>query len=490
MGKHALSKTSYIKGTQCLKYLYLYKHHYNYKDKLTAQKLSVFRRGTDVGVLARELFPDGINLTPASFRKYDAAIQQTQQCIEEGKTVLYEPAFVYNGVLIFLDILVKEGDGWHACEVKSSALVSETYINDAALQYYVLTGNKLNITKFSLIHINPDYVRQGDIDLHALFTFRNVLDEVNARANDVHINVEKQKNILQHESIPAVAVGPHCYAPYDCDFLGFCWKGHQTLSNILSLPYLTTTRKNELWQQGMRTAEDLIMCNTCHLSDMERLHTTCIAEKKEYVNKEMLRALLWTEQDKLVYMHIFGYKPALPLATGCKPYDFAPCVITASLPDDSTQADKSFFCTPDASSMNALATWLQEMASHGNKIIVYDANVAAQLLDTIESITGQPLSSLPFVALKNILESMAYASPKLRGQTVFEDVLTALSLKNPYPDRSKPSNPYDAAQLYEKYLESPSESEMEQLKNTLLVYGQDNLRYLKRLGGFLGKKTK
>ena len=59
MAVHLLSKSSYIKGLQCEKHLYLYKYHYNEMDELSEMQKSIFKRGTDVGELAQRLFPGG-----------------------------------------------------------------------------------------------------------------------------------------------------------------------------------------------------------------------------------------------------------------------------------------------------------------------------------------------------------------------------------------------------------------------------------------------
>ena len=64
MKAYNLSKSSFLKGIQCEKQLYLYKHHYNWRDPISEEQQAIFTRGTEVGKLAQSLFPDGFNLTP------------------------------------------------------------------------------------------------------------------------------------------------------------------------------------------------------------------------------------------------------------------------------------------------------------------------------------------------------------------------------------------------------------------------------------------
>ena len=154
MEKHILSKSTFIRGLQCEKSLYLYKHHYNLKDETPAQLQAIFNQGTNVGILAQELFPNGVDASPSSYFKMQESVFKTEEFIKKGESIIYEATFQYNGVLAALDILVKEDDGWKAYEVKSSTSVSETYINDAAIQYYTIVNSGIDLKDISIVYIN------------------------------------------------------------------------------------------------------------------------------------------------------------------------------------------------------------------------------------------------------------------------------------------------------------------------------------------------
>lgn len=49
MEKPILSKSTYIRGLQCEKSLYLYKHNYNLRDGISTQLQAIFNQGTNVG---------------------------------------------------------------------------------------------------------------------------------------------------------------------------------------------------------------------------------------------------------------------------------------------------------------------------------------------------------------------------------------------------------------------------------------------------------
>jgi hypothetical protein len=225
ISKHILSKSTYIKGLQCEKALYLTKKHPYLRDKLSIEKRAKFQRGTDVGILAQECFPGGVNMAPNSPSQFPKRVIETMENLQNPMVnVMYEAVFQYNDTLVMVDILVRDGAQWKAIEVKSSLRLSPTYYNDAALQYYVLHGCGVPLSDFQLMHLNGDYVKHGPIDVKQLFQHVSVIDYAREQEPVIAANVERLKNVVALPHAPSVAIGPHCREPYECDFIGHCWK--------------------------------------------------------------------------------------------------------------------------------------------------------------------------------------------------------------------------------------------------------------------------
>ena len=174
MANNRLSKSTFIRGLQCEKSLYLYKHHYRLKDPTPSSLQAVFDQGTNIGLLAQELFPYGADASPENHFKMVESVGKTLKFISQGKSIIYEATFLFNNVLAALDILVKDEEGWKAYEVKSSTKVSETYIKDAAIQYYTITNSGVDLKDISIVHINNQYTKDGELDIHQLFAIESV----------------------------------------------------------------------------------------------------------------------------------------------------------------------------------------------------------------------------------------------------------------------------------------------------------------------------
>ncbi len=225
MERHILSKSTFIRGNQCLKSLYLNKKRPFLRDKLSPEQLAVFKRGTRIGKLAQQLFPDGIDMSPKSPTQFQKRVLETAEIIRQKKhNTLYEAVFQYDQLLIMLDILHRTDGTWYGYEVKSSLKISDTYVLDAAFQYYVINNSGLQLKDMFLVYVNKDYQHGDEIRLKELFVFESVLNRVLGLQEFVEHKVVEEKEALMRNSSPEIEVGAHCFDPYPCDFLGHCWK--------------------------------------------------------------------------------------------------------------------------------------------------------------------------------------------------------------------------------------------------------------------------
>jgi len=220
MSEYILSKSTYIRGLQCHKSLYLNKFRPYLRDKLSEEQLAKFARGHAVGKVAQQLFPGGI----AMARPGKPSAEKTAQLISEGFPVIYEACFISDNVIVALDILVKQQNGYNAYEVKSSMALSNVYYNDAFLQYHIINGAGLRPEKFFLIHRNADLELSETGDLHTMFVFTDVTAECEEKEAIVQEGIIQMLEVLKRDKSPDIFPGKHCMHPYPCDFRGVCWK--------------------------------------------------------------------------------------------------------------------------------------------------------------------------------------------------------------------------------------------------------------------------
>jgi hypothetical protein len=212
-------------GCQCPKRLYLHKFQPGLKNPEDEMQQSIFAAGTNVGVLAHQLFPGGENAEPPTPYEYHLSVAKTEELIKSGAEIIYEAAFNFEGILCALDLLVKQDGQWHAFEVKGSTGVKPQHIMDAALQYYVITQCGLPLADISIVHLNNQYIRRGALNVQELFNKVSIKEEVLELQEFIGNKAIELKQVLHDKVEPMVEPGDHCYAPYECDFTNHCWKG-------------------------------------------------------------------------------------------------------------------------------------------------------------------------------------------------------------------------------------------------------------------------
>jgi len=231
----SISKTSYVDGLQCMKTLWLKTFKSGVatpRDKATQEK---FDAGHEVGGLAKLYF----GVKDAHDIKIDhdnrsksipLAIQKTKQLIASQAPNIAEATFVTNDTFCSVDILRVYPNGEvDIVEVKSTTSVKPQHYDDVAFQYYVLTKNGYKVNKAYLMHLNNQYVRQGDLDIQQLFTLVDITENAKNLQSKVCSNIPTFLIYSRQFEEPSMPVGKHCSNPYPCKFYEYCWKDIEVL---------------------------------------------------------------------------------------------------------------------------------------------------------------------------------------------------------------------------------------------------------------------
>lgn len=278
---------------------------------------AIFSQGTDVGKIAQQLFPGGIDAGLYVPANYARSIALTSQLIEDGSPVIYEAGFSFNGLHCFVDILVKDAEGWKAYEVKSSTQVKPVNLLDAAFQYYVITSCGLELADISLITLNTAYERIGELDISRLFKIESVYHQVLKRQDKIKQDVEDFFFTLNLPIVPVTDIGPHCTDPYDCDFHGYCWQ-HVPDYSIFNISRLTGDKKWELYRMGILRFEDIPADFNLNDSQWQQVKAELKGEK--HIETETIREFLGGLKYPLYFLDFESFQPAVPMFDHSRPY--------------------------------------------------------------------------------------------------------------------------------------------------------------------------
>ena len=143
---------------QCLKRLYWQVHEPELATEPEAATEAIVEQGREVGLLARKLFPGGVEVHGSA--GLDQAIRTTKELLANPEVpAIFEGAFEHQGVVVKTDILQRRKENhWRLVEVKSTADLKELHLEDVAIQSYVLSHSGLSLSSIWLAHINRTYV--------------------------------------------------------------------------------------------------------------------------------------------------------------------------------------------------------------------------------------------------------------------------------------------------------------------------------------------
>ena len=371
-----ISKSSFLKFEQCQKAFYFYKKHPYLRDKISIDKQLTFKRGHQVGDFAQSLFPGGIDVSKATKNSLEG-LELTKTLIENKTPVIYEATFSHNDALIMVDILCLESEKYTAYEVKSSFKISDIYLKDACLQYYVLKNALPNIEDFFLVTLNQDYIFENEIEPKKLFKKRSVKNESEKNLPYFENQLFEAQLVLEQNKIPNINIGKHCFRPYQCDYFSNCWKNIVTENSIFNLPLIDKEKLFEWYNNGIKTTDEIIINGDT--KEIISKIKTAFTNKKPIVDKEKIADFLLKLQAPIIAMDMEMWGPAIPQINGTKPFEQLPYLVCFF---DGTK-HSNIFIDYSEDEREHFALELINKTKDYNSILVYDGTMEKMVINNL-----------------------------------------------------------------------------------------------------------
>jgi len=409
-----ISKSSFIRGLQCLKSLYLHKKRPFLRDPLNAETKAKYKRGHYVGKYAWEIFPNGLDCSPASPRSYKKAAIKTQESIENGIDVLYEAVFSNQNTMSIIDILKKNGDYYDAYEVKSSLAISDTYLWDISFQESVINSEKIVCKNFYIIYLNSEYKRNGEINPHQLFKIENVNQEIEKRKGLIEPLLNKMLETENLNSSPDIAIGNQCFNPYNCDFIGHCWK-HIPKPSVIDIKEIDDSVKWQLLRDG-KSYINSILSITTEEKIIKKINS--IVSQNSFFNIDSIKTHLFAEDKHFILFSFICAKPSIPLFNSSSPFEVTPLGIQISFIDNKdlkiTKTISKIF-NVESDYWKEVSDFFKTLSDYisTHKILYFDdSNYLTSILQKLKTdfnINNQELNN-SFFNLKILIENLDYFS--------------------------------------------------------------------------------
>lgn len=265
--------------------------------------------------LARRRYPNGVLIEAMDL---ETAVAATQVAIANGADPIFEAAFAVNGLSACIDVLQRVGrrGRWRVSEVKSSLEVKmDRHLPDLAFQVHVAQLAGLEVTDASILTLNRDYRRDGDVS--ELFVETPVWKFLRRSLRATPETIEQIKAIVER---PEIEVGRHCRSPYDCPFIAHCEAGLPRF-HISRIPRLKKQQEAVLQEAGLITFE--VLPEAFEATELQLRFVRGELYGERFVAPE-LKAQLDSIAYPIVFIDFEAVQPMLPVLDRTGPYERIP----------------------------------------------------------------------------------------------------------------------------------------------------------------------
>lgn len=486
--KTYLSKSLFIRGLQCHKSLWLRKFRPELRDEISKAQQVLFAGGTEVGIYAQQLFPNGVTI-PYDGLSPAEQLKKTAVAISEGVKTIYEGAFSHDEVFVKADILHRDraeggrfdDDHWDIYEVKSATSQKDVYLDDLALQYHVLTGAGLPVFRAFIIHINNQYVRQGAIDVRQLFTIIDLTEEVRERQPFIIEELGTQRRMLR-KGMPTIDIGAQCENPYTCDFLGHCWSHLPEMSvfNVLG----RGLDRFGLYREGLIELKDIPQ--DCLTND-QKTQVECYLRQTNVIREEPIRAFLDTLTYPLYFLDFETFMTAVPPFDGIRPYQQIPFQYSLHWQKKagSDLSHDEFLASPGEDPREKIAQRLTETIPPKACILAYNASFESSILRELSRQYPEYAKELEaiIVNMKDLMEPFKKKDLyfwQMNGSYSLKAVLPLLVPELTY-DGMEVSDGGMAMEAYARMCKAEDPEEIARIRKALLDYCRLDTLAMKRI---------
>lgn len=471
-----LTKSRYVQGLNCKKAIWM---QFNAPDELPEVDEATqhrFDEGHKVGELAKQLFPDGIEIKEIIPLQNDI---KSREMIKEGKP-LFEAGFLHKNGKCYAraDVIVpvkdkiitddeESGDNnrtkevnskldnftssnevdsrttsdnsvlWDIYEVKSSTKVKDDYLEDVAFQKYCYESAGIKIRNCYVVHINNQYIKWGAIDAKDFFIVADVTEEIEELMPLVPEKIERLLKIIALPVCPEITPGDSCCLGTDA------YKNNEEIHrkdkfwiehpecDVLDL-YFAGKKAVELFNSGVLTIKDIPESHK--LNEKQKIQHNAHKNNKHHCDVEELSSFLKQLKYPLYFLDFESYNTAVPLYNGLRPYQQIPFQYSVHVIDKEGEKPKhfSFIAPGNSDPRKPFIEELQKVLGKEGSIIVYNESFEQTVLRKLGEfmpLYGPWINSLMerMVDLYFPFRSFFYYHPSQQGSASIKYVLPALT---------------------------------------------------------------
>jgi len=319
-----LSKSEYMMFLKHPAWLWLKKHDKNKLPKPDENLQAIFDAGIEFEKYANKRFSDGVYISFNGYDEYLSMPKRTKQALDNNAKTIFQARFEANNITCICDIIDRvDKNTFDLYEIKSSTKVKPEHYPDLAFQTIALESAGLKVRNIAVIHVNNQYIRDGEIDPISLSTVTDITHGVRNKIEETKNNIKLAFNIIKLSELPDPSPRHVSLGPLS-DWLKI-YKSLGDKIDIYSIYNLIAPgvkRIGELEDLGVTLIKDIP--DDFRLTSKQQIQVMATKKNERIINKEKIKDFLNT----LTYpLYFLDYETAMsfaPLYDGSRPYQQIP----------------------------------------------------------------------------------------------------------------------------------------------------------------------
>ena len=307
-----LTKSSYIAGLGCKAYLWML---INQKESVTVHDAVAKSRMYDgrlVEERARKLYDNAISLKDLGFK--DNLKRSRELC---NNYILLEAGFLHDRCYARIDILIPNDNGHDIIEIKSTTRPKEIHYEDLRFQKHVLETCGVSVNRCMIIHLNPNYVRKGDIVLKDLFVTSDVTSEVDS-IGDISGRISEMISVVDLDYCPEF-VPEDILSEYSNPLIDEFYDSLPE-GSIFELNRIRKAEALRLWNDGVRLIIQIPA--EYPLSQSQKIQLR--SQQETVINHTKIKDFIDSLEYPISHMDFEAFQSPIPLYDNTRPYQQIP----------------------------------------------------------------------------------------------------------------------------------------------------------------------
>jgi len=421
-----ISKSEYLMFLKHPAWLWLKKHDKSKLPEPDARLQALFDMGNEFEQYAEQLFPEATRLGFTDYKEYLDLPARTRQALDGGAKTIFQGRFEADNITCIIDVLDRVSDSeFDLYEIKASTEPKPEHEHDLAFQVIVLTGAGIKIRNISIINVNNQYVRDGEINVAEILKTTDVTGAVKERIEKTKSNIQRAIRVVESSERPDVSPRYAALGAFN-EWMDIykALVGDVDKYSIYNLFAPGAKRIGELEDLGIKLIKDIP--DDFKLSEKQELQVYATKSDKQYIDKEGIAEFLKNLKYPIYFLDYETFSGLIPAFDQQVPFQYSLHILESP---DAELKHAEYLHADDMNPGKPLIEQLKNDIGDAGSIIVWYASFEKKVNETLAGMFPEYAKFL--LALNDRIEDLII--PFAENMFVDKDFFGSASLKYVMP---------------------------------------------------------